>query len=277
MRSSDREHRLEAPTSDITDNFLVTDKVALVTGGGSGIGRETAIVLASAGARVVATDIDEHGLDETRARAEELGIPLATRYLDVSDPDSVSNTVQEIVAGYGKLDILVNAAGIMIMRDALEVTPEELESVFRINVGGTFYACQAAGRVMTAGGSIVNLTSSIVDRASPGRITYAISKGGVVQLTRTFALEFGPNGIRVNAIAPGWVETGMTERHWADSDGTVDHDKRANYIATMAAASPLATVGTTRDIALAALALVSGAGAFVTGQIVRINGGSFMA
>ncbi|HET8994790.1 MAG TPA: SDR family oxidoreductase [Rhodococcus sp. (in: high G+C Gram-positive bacteria)] len=264
-------------TSTITDAFLVTGKVALVTGGGSGIGREAALVLAAAGARVVATDVNEAGLAETRARSEEQETPIATRTLDVSDPVAVSRVVDDAVAEYGHLDILVNAAGVMIMRSALDVTPDELERVFRINVGGTFYACQAAGRVMRPGGSIINLTSSIIDRTSPGRITYAMSKGAVVQATRTFALELAPAGIRVNSIAPGWVETGMTDQHWTDNDGTVDHDKRAAYVEMMAAASPLGVVGTTRDIALAVLQLASGAGSFVTGQVVRINGGSFMA
>ncbi|WP_036520499.1 SDR family NAD(P)-dependent oxidoreductase [Nocardia sp. 348MFTsu5.1] len=261
----------------MTDAFLVTDKVALITGGGNGIGQETAIVLAAAGARVIATDVNEPGLLETRTRGEEQGLTIETRHLDVSDPAAVADLVDDVVAQYSRLDILVNAAGIMIMRKALEVTPEELEKVLRVNVGGTFFACQAAGRVMSSGGSIINLTSAILDRASPGRVTYAISKGGVAQLTRTFALELGPVGIRVNAIAPGWVETGMTNQHWTDSDGTVDHTKRAEYIAMMTTASPLSIVGTTRDVALSALQLASEAGSFITGQVVRINGGSYMA
>ncbi|WP_207843753.1 SDR family NAD(P)-dependent oxidoreductase [Williamsia soli] len=261
----------------MTDAFLVTDKVALVTGGGNGIGQETAIVLASAGARVTATDVNEPGLLRTRTRAEELGLSIATQSLDVADPAAISDAVDDVMAAHGQLDILVNAAGIMIMRNALEVIPAELDTVFRINVGGTFFACQAAGRVMTPGSSIVNLTSSIQDRTSPGRITYAISKGGVAQLTRTFALELGPAGIRVNAIAPGWVETGMTDQHWTGNDGTIDHDRRAEYIAMMATASPLGVVGTTRDVALSVLQLASDAGSFITGQVVRINGGAFMA
>ncbi|MCK0090865.1 SDR family oxidoreductase [Rhodococcus sp. F64268] len=269
--------RTEDGMPSITDAFLVTGKVALVTGGGSGIGREAALVLAAAGAHVVATDVNEAGLAETRAHGEEQQSPIATQRLDVSDPVAVARVVDETVAEYGHLDILVNAAGIMVMRNALDVTPDELDRVLRINVGGTFYACQAAGRVMNSGGSIINLASSIIDRTSPGRITYAMSKGAIVQATRTFALELAPAGIRVNSIAPGWVETGMTNQHWTDTDGTVDDEKRAAYVQMMAAASPLGVVGTTRDIALTVLQLASGAGSFVTGQVVRINGGSFMA
>lgn len=259
------------------DAFLVADKVALITGGGGGIGQESAIVLAAAGARVLATDIDEQGLQQTRRRAEDQGLAIETCTVDVSDPTAISDVVDDVVAHHGRLDILVNAAGIMIMRNALDVTPDELETVFRINVGGTFFSCQAAGRVMKPGSSIVNLTSSIQDRTSPGRITYAISKGGVAQLTRTFALELGPAGVRVNAIAPGWVETGMTDQHWTHADGTIDHDQREKYVAMMTTASPLGVVGTTRDVALSVLQLASDAGAFITGQVVRINGGSFMA
>ncbi|MFI5715764.1 SDR family NAD(P)-dependent oxidoreductase [Nocardia sp. NPDC051750] len=263
--------------ADITDNFRVTSKVALITGAGGGIGRETGLVLAAAGAQVIATDIHADGLRETGALAAQQGYSPTTRVLDVSDPAAIHATVDTVVADFGRLDILVNAAGVMIMRDALDVTPEELDTVLRINVGGTFFACQAAGRVMSSGACIVNLSSGIIDRASRGRITYAISKGGVTQLTRTFALELGAAGVRVNAIAPGWVETGMTGQHFTDADGTVDHDKRADYVTMMASASPLARVGTTRDIALAALTLCAPASSFVTGQVVRINGGSAMA
>lgn len=262
--------------TSITGSFLVPGKVALITGGGSGIGREIALVLAAAGARVIATDISEDGLRETTSLAASCGVEVETHLLDVSDPDAISSTIDDVVERHGALDILVNSAGVMIMRDALDVTPEELDRVMRVNLGGTFFACQSAAKVMKRGSRIVNIASAIIDRPSVSRITYAMSKGAVHQLTRALALELGPAGITVNAIAPGWVETAITKQHWTAADGTVDEQKKISYIASKASASPLGTVGTPRDIALTALQLTSDAGSFITGQVVRVNGGSNM-
>lgn len=262
--------------SELIDSLLVTDRVTIVTGAGSGIGRETALVLAAAGARVVATDVNEAGLQETATRGEDFAYPVQTIVLDVTDADAVERAVAGVVAEHGRLDILVNAAGILIMRDAVDVTPAELDTVMRVNLNGTFYACQSAARRMGEGGRIINLASAIIDRPSPSRITYAMSKGAIVQLTRTFALELAPLGVRVNAIAPGWVETGIQAAQWTNPDGSIDEVKRADYIALKTESSPLKTVGTTRDIALAVLNLASAAGRFISGQVVRVNGGSVM-
>src|SRR5690554_6585221 len=145
----------------VAESFLVPDRVALITGGGSGIGQECAIVLALAGAKVIATDVNESGLEETQLSAREQGVEIEIQTLDVSNPVAVTEAVDQIIDRHGRLDILVNSAGVMVIRPVLEVTPEELARVMSINLNGTFFACQAAGRVMGEGGRIINVASAI--------------------------------------------------------------------------------------------------------------------
>jgi 3-oxoacyl-[acyl-carrier protein] reductase len=130
--------------------------------------------------------------------------------------------------------------------------------------------------VATGGGSIINMASGAIDAAAPGLAAYGISKASVVQLTRTLAVELGGDGVRVNAIAPGVVETDITRRHYARADGSIDEDKRAAVLESMRASSPLGLIGTPEDVGWAALYLASDAARFVTGQILRPNGGTTM-
>jgi 3-oxoacyl-[acyl-carrier protein] reductase len=146
-----------------------------------------------------------------------------------------------------------------------------------VNLKGVLFGCQAAGRVMDEGGRIINTVSTIVDQPSVGRIAYGASKAGVVQLTRFFALELGARGIRVNAVAPGWLVTGITGRHFTEPDGSVDEKLRDEIVAQRATASPLDAIGETKDIAYAVLFLSSELGRYWTGQVLRPNGGSTMA
>jgi 3-oxoacyl-[acyl-carrier protein] reductase len=153
-----------------------------------------------------------------------------------------------------------------------------LERVLAVNLKGVFHGCRAAARVMAVQGSgaIVNMASAAVDTPSPGLAGYGMAKAAVVQLTRVLATEMGPHGVRVNAVAPGFVETAMTGRHFTAADGTVDEPRRQAVLDAVSRTTPLRTTGRPEDVALAVLYLSSEASRFVTGQILRPNGGVAM-
>ncbi|APS23513.1 3-oxoacyl-ACP reductase [Streptomyces sp. Tue 6075] len=247
--------------------YDLTGRAAFVTGAASGIGRASALLLAEAGALVHCADRDETGLRRTYDLIAGAGGSARTHPLDVTDRDRV----RAAVADAGQLDILVAAAGIMHTSSVLETADEDLDRVLAANFKGVLYACQEVARSMTARstpGSLITMASGAVDSASAGLLCYSVAKAAVVQLTRTLATELGPHAIRVNAVAPGWIRTPMTDRH--DADG----QRRAE--ATMARISPLGRVGEPEDVAHTVLHLASDASAFMTGQILRPNGGGAM-
>lgn len=171
----------------------------------------------------------------------------------------------------GRLDVMAAIAGIMHSSPVLETRDEDLDRVLGINFKGVLYACQEAARAMIATGtrgSIVTMASGAVDTGGPGLLCYSVSKAAVVQLTKTLATEVGPRGIRVNAVAPGWIRTPMTGRH--------DASEQSHTEAVMVRMSPLGRVGEADDIAHAVLHLASDASSFTTGQILRPNGGVAM-
>ncbi|WP_086804617.1 SDR family NAD(P)-dependent oxidoreductase [Streptomyces caniscabiei] len=247
--------------------YDLTGRTAFVTGAGSGIGRASAVLLAEAGAAVHCADRDAQGLHETATLIKAGNGTAHVHQLDVTDRGGLARAV----AACERLDVMAAIAGIMHSSPVLETRDEDLERVWSVNFKGVLYACQEAARRMIADetrGSIVTMASGAVDTGGPGLLCYGVTKAAAVQLTKTLASEVGPHGIRVNAVAPGWIRTPMTDRH--------DREAQARTESLMARLSPLGRVGEPDDIAHAVLHLASDASAFTTGQILRPNGGVAM-
>ncbi|MEU3656594.1 SDR family NAD(P)-dependent oxidoreductase [Streptomyces sp. NPDC032161] len=247
--------------------YDLTGRSAFVTGAASGIGRASAVLLASAGATVHCADRDENGLSQTRNLVTEAGGSCHVHPLDVTDHDAV----RAAVTAAGGLDILAAVAGIMHTSSVLETSDADLDRVLAVNFKGVLYACQEVARGLIARGapgSLITMASGAVDAASPGLLGYSVAKAAVVQLTRTLATELGPHSIRVNAVAPGWIRTPMTARH--------DAERQHRAETMMARMSPLGRVGEPEDVAHTVLHLASDASSFMTGQILRPNGGATM-
>lgn len=263
----------------IAEAFDLSGSVGIVTGAGRGIGRAIATRLAEAGAVVVCADIDETTAADTAAGIGQAGGHASARHVDVTRRADVEALVRDTVAEHGHLDIMVNNAAIIVDGMVLDTTEEDLDRVHAVNFKGVFFGCQAAGRVMVGqrSGSIINMASGAIDIPTPSLVCYATAKAAVAQLSRTLAMELAPYHVRVNAIAPGWVDTPMNERHALRPDGTVDPEKKRAYVENRGAKlSPMGIPGEPDDIAFAALYLASPAAKFVTGIVMRPNGGATM-
>ncbi len=263
---------LEYPPDNPT---ACTGKVAVVTGAGSGIGRATALALASAGAAVHCADLDAPAAEETARVIAASGGTAAAHRVDVADADEVEALVDAAVAADGRIDICCNIAGIMVDGTVLDTTEADLDRIWTVNLKGTLYGCQAAGRRMVAQGSgaIVNTASTAVLAPSPGVGAYAMTKAAIVQLTRIMATEVGRSGVRVNAVAPGFVPTKNTARYYSNPDGTENAELRDLVVGRMAKLAPLGRVGSPEEVAACVLFLASDAAAYVTGQVLSPNGG----
>ncbi|MBC8204621.1 MAG: beta-ketoacyl-ACP reductase [FCB group bacterium] len=237
------------------------DKTAIITGSGRGIGETTAKKFAAEGASIIAADIDMESAIRTVEEIKSKGGKALAVKVDVTDKVSVEAMVEAALKEFGKIDILINNAG--VTRDALAMRMKEADwdLVLDINLKGTFLCCQAVIRPMRkTGGRIVN-TSSIAALGNVGQINYSASKGGVISLTKTLALELARSNINVNCVAPGPVMTPMFE--------SVPENLREEYIKQI----PLGRFAQPEDIANAHLFLCSEEAAYITGQVLFVDGG----
>jgi 3-oxoacyl-[acyl-carrier protein] reductase len=241
-------------------------KVALVTGAAQGIGKAVALLLARNGADIVVSDINLEKAEETVKEIESIGPRAMAVKVDVANLDHVEQMVGTILEKFGKIDILVNNAGVTRDKLILRMTEEDWDLVLNVNLKGTFNCTKAVVRHMAKqrSGKIVNIASVVGEMGNAGQVNYSASKAGVIGLTKTMAREFAQRGINVNAIAPGYIETPMTE---VLADKVKEELKRL---------IPMERLGKPEDVAEAVLFLVSEESNYITGHILNVNGGIYM-
>ena len=247
----------------VLDLFTVTDKVVVVTGASSGLGVSFATAFAEAGADVVLAARRADRLTETAAKVEALGRKALSVAADVSDPADCQRVIDSAVETFGRVDVLINNAGIGTAVPATRETPEQFRSVIDVNLNGSYWMAQAAGRVMAPGSVIVNI-SSILGLTTAGlpQAAYAASKAAIIGLTRDLAQQWGSRkGIRVNAIAPGFFESEMTDTY------------APGYIDSQMPRVLLGRMGDPAELAATAIWLSSSAAGYVTGQTIAVDGG----
>jgi 3-oxoacyl-[acyl-carrier protein] reductase len=242
-------------------------QVALVTGGSRGIGRAVALRLAEAGASVVITYAQQAGqAEETVARVRQAGGTASAEQFDVGDPEATRAAMDRIVDREKRLDILVNNAGVAVDGLVVRLKEEDWERALRVNLTGVFHCTKAALRTMMRAryGRIVNVTSVVAAMGNTGQAAYAAAKAGVIGFTRSMAREVSSRGITVNAVAPGFIETDMTEG--------LDEAQKGFYANVI----PAGRMGRPEDIASAVEYLASPDAAYVTGHVLHVNGGLYM-
>ena len=241
-------------------------RVAIITGASSGIGRASALRFAAEGAKVLVSDVNEQGGNETVSMVTGAGGEATFASADVSCEDGARSMIEAALSAYGRIDVLFNNAGIVAMNGPTgEASVEVWNRVLAVNLTGVFLGCRFAIPEMlkTGGGAIINTASVAGLVGFPGLPAYCASKGGVVQLTKTMALEYATQGIRVNCICPGVIDTPMVALEALDEAGR----------AAMSQLEPVGRVGQPEEVAALALFLASDDASFMTGAIIPVDGG----
>jgi len=244
----------------------ITDRVGIITGGARGIGEAIALGFAKNGVNLAIADINLNAADETAARLTTLGVKAVGIKLDVSNAESVKQAFEDIRKEFKRIDILINNAGITKDSLLLRMKEEDWDAVININLKGIFLCSREAIKDMSKQryGRIVNITSVAAFMGNPGQANYSASKAGIVGFTKTIAKEYASRGITVNAVAPGFIQTAMTD---VLSDSVKEEMKRL---------IPLGRFGTVEDIANAVIFLASPDSGYITGQVIHVNGGMYM-
>jgi len=244
----------------------VQGRIALVTGASQGIGKACALELASAGATVALAARNEGKLAEVVTEIEAAGGQAAAFALDIASEESIKKTAKEVLARFGKVEILVNNAGITRDGLMLRMKRADWDEILTTNLTGAFLLTQAVLSPMLKNrwGRIIQISSVVGRTGQAGQVNYAASKAGLIGMTRSMAREVASRGITVNAVAPGYIETPMT--------AVLNEEQRAAMMAQI----PLGRPGTDRDVAQAVVFLASDAAAYITGHVLDVNGGMFM-
>jgi 3-oxoacyl-[acyl-carrier protein] reductase len=241
-------------------------KNALITGGAQGIGKAIALGMAKEGANIGIADVNIENAENTALEIRTSGVKSIAVKLDVSSQDNVSNTFQTFVKELGALDILVNNAGITRDTVLLRMKEEDWDAVLNVNLKGSFLCSKEAVKIMAKqrSGKIISISSVVAFIGNPGQANYSSSKAALIGLTKTIAKEYASRGIRANAIAPGFIQTAMTD---ALTDEVKGEMKRA---------IPLGQFGTPEDVANTVIFLASNESDYITGQVIHVNGGMYM-
>lgn len=251
----------------VLEKFLLTDRVAVVTGAARGLGQAMAKALAEAGARVVVADIDGELAQQTAAAFRNHGLPAVALHIDVTQPEQVQHMVAWTLSEFGRLDILVNNAGTAVHADTVNMTLEQWHRVLDLDLTALFLCSQAAGREMIrqGKGSIINISSmsGLIVNNPPPQCSYYAAKGGAIMLTKSLAAEWAPLGVRVNCIAPGYMRTAIMVAKIEDPE----------WGGKWIAGTPMGRVGEPEELQGAVVYLASNASSFMTGQTLVIDGG----